>query len=89
MQLRLFAPRYWPTWAGLGVLRLLALLPFPVLLATGRGLGMLLRRLPLRFVRTARCNIRISSPVTTGPSESTGSPARWLESTRRSSERTG
>jgi len=62
MQLRLFAPRYWPTWAGLGVLRLLALLPFPVLLATGRGLGMLLRRLPLRFVRTARCNIELCFP---------------------------
>ena len=29
MRLRLFAPRYWPTWAGLGLLRLLALLPFP------------------------------------------------------------
>ena len=62
MQLRLFAPRYWPTWAGLGVLRLLALLPFPVLLATGRALGMLLRRLPLRFVRTARRNIELCFP---------------------------
>ena len=26
--MRLFAPRYWPTWAGIGLLRLLALLPF-------------------------------------------------------------
>ena len=44
------------------MLRLLALLPFPVLLATGRGLGTLLRRLPLRFVRTARRNIELCFP---------------------------
>lgn len=47
---RLLGPRYWPTWLGLGVLRLSLLLPFPALLAAGRALGVLLRRLPLRFV---------------------------------------
>lgn len=62
MRMRLFAPRYWPTWAGLGLLRLLALLPFPALLATGRTLGAVLRRLPLRFVRTARRNIELCFP---------------------------
>jgi Kdo2-lipid IVA lauroyltransferase/acyltransferase len=60
--MRLFAPRYWPTWAGLGLLRLLTLLPFAALLAIGRGLGALLRRLPLRFVRTARRNIELCFP---------------------------
>jgi KDO2-lipid IV(A) lauroyltransferase len=60
--MRLFAPRYWPTWAGLGLLRLLALLPFPALLAFGRALGALLRHLPLRFVRTARRNIELCFP---------------------------
>jgi Kdo2-lipid IVA lauroyltransferase/acyltransferase len=60
--MRLFAPRYWPTWAGLGLLRLLALLPFPALLAFGRALGSLLRHLPLRFVRTARRNIELCFP---------------------------
>jgi KDO2-lipid IV(A) lauroyltransferase len=60
--MRLFAPRYWPTWAGLGLLRLLALLPFPALLGLGRILGTLLRRLPLRFVRTARRNIELCFP---------------------------
>ena len=62
MRLRLLAPRYWPTWAGLGLLRLVALLPFPVMLAVGRGLGSLLRHLPLRFVRTARRNIELCFP---------------------------
>jgi KDO2-lipid IV(A) lauroyltransferase len=60
--MRLFAPRYWPTWAGLGLLRLLALLPFPALLASGRALGAVLRHLPLRFVRTARRNIELCFP---------------------------
>lgn len=48
---RLLSPRYWPTWAGLGVLRLLSLLPFSVKLTVGAALGALLRRLPVRFVR--------------------------------------
>ncbi|HJS91037.1 MAG TPA: LpxL/LpxP family Kdo(2)-lipid IV(A) lauroyl/palmitoleoyl acyltransferase [Steroidobacteraceae bacterium] len=59
---RLLAPRYWPTWAGLGVLRLLSLLPFPLLLGIGAGLGALLRRLPLRFVPIARRNIELCLP---------------------------
>lgn len=32
-------PRYWPTWAGLGVLRLLCLFPIPWLIALGHALG--------------------------------------------------
>ena len=54
MRLRLLAPRYWLTWAGLGLLRLVALLPFPWIVALGGLLGKLLRRLPIGFVRTAR-----------------------------------
>ncbi|TLY79246.1 MAG: lipid A biosynthesis acyltransferase, partial [Gammaproteobacteria bacterium] len=49
MQLRMLAPRYWPTWAGLGMLRLLSLLPFGWLVALGRTLGAILRRLAVRF----------------------------------------
>ena len=62
MRPRLFAPRYWPTWAGIGLLRLLAMLPFPALLATGRALGSLLRHLPISFVRIARRNIELCFP---------------------------
>ena len=59
---RLLSPRYWPTWAGLGVLRLLSLLPFRLKLAVGAGLGALLRRIPLRYIRIARRNIELCLP---------------------------
>jgi KDO2-lipid IV(A) lauroyltransferase len=59
---RLLSPRYWPTWAGLGVLRLLSLLPFSAQLAVGTALGAMLRRLPIRFVRIARRNIDLCLP---------------------------
>ena len=59
---RLLSPRYWPTWAGLAVLRLLSLLPYRLQLAVGSALGGLLRRLPLRYVRIARRNIELCLP---------------------------
>ena len=59
---RLLSPRYWPTWAGLGVLRLLSLFPFRLKLAVGAALGTLLRHLPLRYVRIARRNIELCLP---------------------------
>jgi Kdo2-lipid IVA lauroyltransferase/acyltransferase len=59
---RILAPRYWPTWIGVGLLRLLALLPFSVMLAIGALLGAILRRLPLSWVRTARRNIELCLP---------------------------
>lgn len=62
MRLRLFAPRYWPTWAAFGILRLLALLPFSWAVMIGKGLGAVLRRLPLSFVATARRNMELCLP---------------------------
>lgn len=59
---RLLSPRYWPTWAGIGVLRLLSLLPFRAQLAIGGLLGRVLRHLPLRFTRIARRNIELCLP---------------------------
>jgi len=59
---RLLSPRYWPTWTGLGVLRLLNLLPFSLQLSIGTALGAVLRRLPVRFVRIARRNIDLCLP---------------------------
>lgn len=54
------APRYWPTWFGLGLFRLLALLPLPVLHLLGAGVGELAwlghvprRRIALRNIE--RC----------------------------------
>jgi Kdo2-lipid IVA lauroyltransferase/acyltransferase len=59
---RLLSPGYWPTWAGLGVMRLLSILPFSLQLAIGATLGAVLRWLPLRFVRIARRNIDLCLP---------------------------
>jgi KDO2-lipid IV(A) lauroyltransferase len=39
---RLAHPRYWATWAGVGLLRVAVLLPLPVLAGLGGLLGMLL-----------------------------------------------
>jgi Kdo2-lipid IVA lauroyltransferase/acyltransferase len=62
MRLRLFAPRYWLTWLALGLLRLLALLPFGAIIHVGRGIGAILRHLPISFVRIARRNIELCMP---------------------------
>ena len=65
MRLRLLAPRYWLTWAGLGLLRLVAFLPFGAIVRLGRLLGALLRHLPLSFANTARRNIELCLPELT------------------------
>jgi KDO2-lipid IV(A) lauroyltransferase len=62
MQWRLLAPHYWPTWAGIGLLRLLALLPFAWVVNVGGVLGQLLRLVATRFVRTARRNLELCFP---------------------------
>ncbi len=67
MQWRLLAPRYWPIWAGIGVLRLLALLPYPWMIAVGGLLGGLMRLVARRFVRTARRNLELCFPELDGP----------------------
>ena len=50
MQWRLLAPRYWLTWLGIGLLRLLALLPYAGLIALGGFLGTVMRLAAPRFV---------------------------------------
>lgn len=62
MRLRLLAPRYWLTWAGLGLLRVMALLPFPLMVSVGTVLGAVVRRLPMSFVKTARRNLELCFP---------------------------
>jgi KDO2-lipid IV(A) lauroyltransferase len=62
MRLDLVAPKYWPTWFGLGLLRGLELLPFPMQLHVGFALGSLIRQLPLAYVRIARRNIDLCLP---------------------------
>jgi KDO2-lipid IV(A) lauroyltransferase len=62
MQRRLLAPWYWPAWAGIGLLRLLALLPYPWLIGIGGFLGRVLRLVAPRFVRVARRNLELCFP---------------------------
>lgn len=58
----LLAPRYWPTWIGLGLLRLLVLLPFGALVFLGRQMGRLLALLPIPFKAVATRNIELCLP---------------------------
>jgi KDO2-lipid IV(A) lauroyltransferase len=62
MRLELFLPRYWATWAGLSVLRVIELLPLPAQRRVGSALGLLIRCLPLAYVRIARRNIELCMP---------------------------
>ena len=62
MPARFFAPRYWASWLGLGLLRLVERLPYGLVLAVGRGIGRLARRLPLSYVDIARRNMELCLP---------------------------
>ncbi|MGC1520166.1 MAG: hypothetical protein WA803_01390, partial [Steroidobacteraceae bacterium] len=62
MRLELYLPRYWATWAGLCILRVVELLPFPAQRRVGSALGLLIRCLPLAYVRIARRNIELCMP---------------------------
>jgi KDO2-lipid IV(A) lauroyltransferase len=57
-----FTPKYWPTWSGIGILRMLELLPYAAQRSVGTGIGTLIRRLPLAYVRIARRNIELCFP---------------------------
>src|SRR5262245_40976641 len=59
---QLFAPRYWPTWLGLALWRLVAVLPFSTLLVVGRNFGRALKPVLTKFKRTARRNMELCLP---------------------------
>jgi KDO2-lipid IV(A) lauroyltransferase len=60
--LALLHPRYWPTWLGIGVLRVLVPLPYRVLYRLGCLIGAIAYRLPSSFRRTATRNIELCFP---------------------------
>lgn len=64
---RLFAPRHWPTWLGLGLLRALCLLPIPWVLALGEGLGWVVGRLARSRRDVVLVNLRLCFPEHSGP----------------------
>ncbi|WP_421683868.1 lipid A biosynthesis lauroyl acyltransferase [Stutzerimonas urumqiensis] len=55
-------PRFWPLWLGLGLLWLAVQLPYPMLLALGRGLGALMFRVAGARRRVARRNLELCFP---------------------------
>ena len=59
---RYLAPRHWPTWLGLGLLRAWGALPYPLLLGVGRALGTLGWGLVPSRRRVARTNLRLVFP---------------------------
>ena len=58
----LLAPRHWPAWLGLGLVWLLARLPYTWLYRCGRGLGMLAARLMPARRRVAARNLELCFP---------------------------
>ncbi len=59
---RFLAPRYWPTWLGLGVLRVLALLPFAWQVSIGATLGRLALRFSAHRRHVTRVNLELCFP---------------------------
>lgn len=60
--LRFWQPRYWPVWLGLGLLRLIAWLPWRAQCATGRALGRLAGAALPRRRSIAATNLRLCFP---------------------------
>ncbi len=55
-------PQYWPTWLGLGFLRLFEPLPWRLLYLLGRGVGLFVWLFPSPFKRIARRNLELALP---------------------------
>jgi Kdo2-lipid IVA lauroyltransferase/acyltransferase len=56
------APGNWPLWLAFGLLRLIVLLPYPVIMAIGRLVGRLIQRQATRRTAIARINIGLCFP---------------------------
>ena len=59
---RFLTPRYWPVWLGIGLVRLIVLLPLPAQLAIGRALGRLAFAFSRRDRHVANVNIALCLP---------------------------
>ncbi|GAA5192172.1 LpxL/LpxP family Kdo(2)-lipid IV(A) lauroyl/palmitoleoyl acyltransferase [Ferrimonas gelatinilytica] len=59
---QLLHPKYWPTWFGVGVMRLLILLPLSTQFALGAFLGRTLMKLSPKRAAVARCNLEACFP---------------------------
>jgi KDO2-lipid IV(A) lauroyltransferase len=68
---RLLSPRYWPSWIGIGVIWLIARLPYRLLFWLGRGLGLLTALLPGERRHVAQRNLEICLPQLTPSARAT------------------
>jgi KDO2-lipid IV(A) lauroyltransferase len=59
---RFLRPRYWPTWFGLALMRLLSWMPLPLLALLGHGLGLLLYVLHARRRHIVQVNLQLCFP---------------------------
>jgi len=59
------APKYWPTWAGLAIIRLIALMPYPLQYLIGHAFGIIIWLLPLPQKRIIRINLELCFPELT------------------------
>jgi Kdo2-lipid IVA lauroyltransferase/acyltransferase len=58
------APRWWPVWIGLGIVRALAALPWALQSALARGLGAIAWTVARRDRRITLVNLRLAYPMT-------------------------
>ncbi|MYE23717.1 MAG: hypothetical protein F4Y01_07195, partial [Gammaproteobacteria bacterium] len=63
---RLFAPRHWPVWFGVGVAWLVVRLPVPWLMQLGGGFGALGLRLAKRRRHIVETNLALCFPELVG-----------------------
>jgi KDO2-lipid IV(A) lauroyltransferase len=71
MPLEFLRPKYWPTWIGLSILRSIERLPYAAQRRVGSALGLLIRYLPLAYVRIARRNIELCLPELSAQEQAT------------------
>ena len=59
----LLSPRLWPAWIGVGVMKLIAMLPYGMLMGIGRVLGAIIERVPSPRREVAAINVDRKSVV--------------------------
>jgi Kdo2-lipid IVA lauroyltransferase/acyltransferase len=58
----LLSPRLWPAWIGVGIMKLIAMLPYTVLMGIGRALGAIIERVPSPRREVAAINVALCFP---------------------------
>lgn len=61
-QLPTWHPAYWPTWIGLGIMRLVSLLPLLAIWLLGSSLGAIMHLFPSKLRDVARINVGLCLP---------------------------